>query len=147
MSEHDDEDFAQDTLSQAVENQLEAGEPAFVQAVLNKLALVGYEREAIIVLMARVLADEIDLMLTNDIARATHAADLLCPHLGGFRRDVLIEMCFQLGAGGVSKFKRFLAALESHQWGKAADEMLDSKWSQQTPARAQELAEVMRGAE
>ena len=92
-------------------------------------------------------ADEIDLMLTNDIARATHAADLLCPHLGGFRRDVLIEMCFQLGAGGVSKFKRFLAALESHQWDKAADEMLDSKWSQQTPARAQELAEVMRGAE
>ena len=92
-------------------------------------------------------ADEIDLMLTNDIARATHAADLLCPHLGGFRRDVLIEMCFQLGAGGVSKFKRFLAALENHQWGKAADEMLDSKWSQQTPARAQELAEVMRGAE
>ena len=89
-------------------------------------------------------ADEIDLMLTNDIARATHAADLLCPHLGGFRRDVLIEMCFQLGAGGVSKFRRFLAALEGHQWGVAADEMLDSKWAKQTPARAQELAEVMR---
>ena len=66
MSEHDDEDFAQDTLSQAIENQLEAGEPAFVQAVLNKLTLVGYEREAIIELMARVLADEIDLMLRED---------------------------------------------------------------------------------
>ena len=45
MSEQDDEDFAQDTLTQAIENQLEAGEPAFVQAVLNKLTLVGYERE------------------------------------------------------------------------------------------------------
>ncbi|MDP2747147.1 hypothetical protein [Pseudomonas sp.] len=66
MSEQDDEDFAQDTLIQAIENQLEAGEPAFVQAVLNKLSLVGYEREEIIELMALVLADEIDVMLRDD---------------------------------------------------------------------------------
>jgi len=68
MSEQEDEEFAQDTLSQAIENQLEAGEPAFVQAVLNKLTLVGYEREEIIELMALVLADEIDAMLTADRA-------------------------------------------------------------------------------
>jgi hypothetical protein len=58
---HEDDDseerFAEATLIQAVENQLEAGEPAFVQAVLNKLLLVGYEREEILQLMARVLAD------------------------------------------------------------------------------------------
>ena len=57
---------AQDTLSQAIENQLEAGEPAFVQSVLNKLTLVGYERDEIIELMALVLADEIDSMLRED---------------------------------------------------------------------------------
>ncbi|WP_339080859.1 hypothetical protein [Pseudomonas sp. TMP9] len=66
MSEQNDEDFAQDTLSHAIENQLEAGEPAFVQSVLNKLTLVGYEREAIIELMALVLADEIEVMLRDD---------------------------------------------------------------------------------
>lgn len=66
MSEQDDEDFAQDTLSQAIENQLEAGEPAFVQSVLNKLTLVGYERDEIIELMALVLADEIDTMLREE---------------------------------------------------------------------------------
>jgi len=66
MSEQDDEAFAQDTLVQAVENQLGAGEPAFVQAVLNKLTLVGYEREEIIELMALVLADEIDVMLRDE---------------------------------------------------------------------------------
>lgn len=68
MSEQDDEAFAEDTLIQAIENQLEAGEPAFVQAVLNKLTLVGYEREAIIELMALVLADEIEVMLRDDRA-------------------------------------------------------------------------------
>ncbi|MCU1718012.1 hypothetical protein [Pseudomonas sp. 5P_3.1_Bac2] len=65
-NEQEDEDFAQDTLSQAIENQLQAGDPAFVQAVLNKLTLVGYEREEIIAMMAVVLADEIDLMLSQD---------------------------------------------------------------------------------
>lgn len=69
MSENDpqnDEDFAQATLIQAVENQLEAGEPAFVQAVLNKLSLVGYPREDSLEMMALVLADEIDCMLRED---------------------------------------------------------------------------------
>lgn len=68
MNEDDDseERFAEATLIQAVENQLEAGEPAFVQAVLNKLLLVGYEREEILQLMALVLADEIDAMLRDD---------------------------------------------------------------------------------
>ncbi len=69
---HEDDDseerFAEATLIQAVENQLEAGEPAFVQAVLNKLLLVGYEREEILQLMALVLADEIDAMLRDDRA-------------------------------------------------------------------------------
>ena len=70
MHEDDDseERFAEATLIQAVENQLEAGEPAFVQAVLNKLLLVGYEREEILQLMALVLADEIDAMLRDDRA-------------------------------------------------------------------------------
>ena len=64
--EQDDEAFAEQTLIQAIENQLEAGEPAATQAVYNKLTLVGYEREEILQLMALVLAHEIDAMLKAD---------------------------------------------------------------------------------
>lgn len=64
--EQDDEDFAESTLTEAIENQLEAGEPPFVQAVLNKLTLVGYAREEVVHLMALVLAEEIDSMLRED---------------------------------------------------------------------------------
>jgi len=88
--------------------------------------------------------DEIDLMFENDLERATHGADMLCPYLEGVRREVLIEMVFQLGVGGVSRFKKFLAAASSHQWEIAADEMLNSRWHEQTPERAEELAELMR---
>jgi len=68
MSEHDDndEDFAEATLIQAIENQLESGEPAAAKAVYNKLTLVGYAREEILELMALVLAHEVDAMLRED---------------------------------------------------------------------------------
>ncbi|WP_236208238.1 hypothetical protein [Pseudomonas tohonis] len=58
MSEHDDseEAFAEQTLIQAIENQLEADNPPAAKATLNKLTLVGYEREESVQLMALVLA-------------------------------------------------------------------------------------------
>ncbi|MCT8164226.1 MULTISPECIES: hypothetical protein [unclassified Pseudomonas] len=62
----DDEAFAEATLTQAIENQIESGEPAAAKAVFNKLTLVGYEREDILNLMAHVLAIEIDNMLDED---------------------------------------------------------------------------------
>jgi len=71
MSEHDeidndDEAFAEETLTQAIENQIESGEPPAAKATFNKLSLVGYAREDILNLMAHVLAIEIDNMLDED---------------------------------------------------------------------------------
>jgi hypothetical protein len=69
MSEHDDhedEAFAESALIQAIENQIEAGEPPATLATLNKLSLVGYEREEILQLMALVLAHEVKAMLRDD---------------------------------------------------------------------------------
>jgi len=56
-------------------------------------------------------------------------------------QHVLTNMCFQLGQGGLSKFKNFKIAVEDYQWQRASEEMLDSRWSQQTPERAQRLSE------
>ncbi|MNG27686.1 hypothetical protein D3C84_1128430 [compost metagenome] len=69
MSEHDDhedEAVAEAALTQAIENQIEAGEPPAALATLNKLSLVGYEREEILQLMALVLAHEVKAMLRDD---------------------------------------------------------------------------------
>ncbi len=65
-SNDEDEAFAEETLIQAIENQLEAGEPAATQATLNKLTLVGYERDECLQMMALVLAHEIRTMLSED---------------------------------------------------------------------------------
>jgi len=92
--------------------------------------------------------DEVDLMFENDFNRATDGAISLDAYheMNELRRGVLIEMVFQMGTSGVGNFKRFLRACMAHDWTRAADEMLDSRWARQTPERAQELARVfLRG--
>jgi hypothetical protein len=62
----DEESFAESTLTQAIENQIDSDNPPAAKATFNKLTLVGYEREDILNLMAHVLAIEIDAMLEED---------------------------------------------------------------------------------
>jgi hypothetical protein len=68
MNADDDEAFAEATLTQAVENQIESDNPPAAKATFNKLTLVGYEREDILNMMAHVLAIEIDAILEQDRA-------------------------------------------------------------------------------
>ncbi|MDE1168602.1 MAG: hypothetical protein PW845_25285 [Pseudomonas sp.] len=64
----EDEQFAEDTLIQAIENQIESDNPPAAKATFNKLTLVGYERDDILEMMAHVLAVEIDKILEEDRA-------------------------------------------------------------------------------
>ena len=58
--------------------------------------------------------------------------------------SVLIEMSFQLGLPRLKKFVRFIEGLQEEDYKKAADEMIDSRWAKQTPARAYELSTLIR---
>jgi lysozyme len=59
------------------------------------------------------------------------------------RRDVLVEMAFQIGIDGLRKFAKMLAAIASHDFKAAAAAGIDSLWAKQTPARAHELMHRM----
>lgn len=59
---------------------------------------------------------------------------------------VLVNMTFNLGRTRLSKFKRMIAAVKSHDWNAAADEMIDSRWYRQVKSRGVELVELMRSA-
>ena len=58
--------------------------------------------------------------------------------------SVLIEMAFQLGLPRLKKFIKFIQGLQEEDYKKAADEMIDSRWAKQTPARAYELSTLIR---
>ena len=55
-------------------------------------------------------------------------------------KDVVVEMCYQLGVYGFSRFKKTIAYIQNKQWEEASVEMLDSRWAEQTPGRAREMS-------
>jgi len=58
-------------------------------------------------------------------------------------RNVVTNMCYQLGLRGFSKFKQTIYYLETEQYEEASLEMLDSLWAKQTPNRSKELSELI----
>lgn len=62
-------------------------------------------------------------------------------------KDVVMEMCYQLGVGGFSKFKKTISFLQNKQFKDASEEMLDSLWAKQTPNRAKELSKRVKEVE
>jgi lysozyme len=91
----------------------------------------------------------LEQVFEKDFAKAKEGADSLCKNLpiNYIARGVLIEMCFQLGVTGVSKFRNMFEALKIPDYNKASEEMLDSKWHEQTPARAKSLSYIMRSSD
>ena len=90
------------------------------------------------------LAEEILLRkLENLIKRVRNKFDWLdsVPHEV---QGVIVEMSYQMGLSGVSKFKKALHAMQMFQWKLAATELLDSRWAKQTPNRAKELSDIIR---
>ena len=61
-------------------------------------------------------------------------------------KEVVVEMCYQLGVGGFSRFKKTISYFAVKDYKTASVEMLDSKWAKQTPNRAKKLSSMVASA-
>ena len=85
-------------------------------------------------------------ILKDDLKNAIQGSQRLlaeCPVLDDLAEEIIIEMVFQLGETGVSKFKNMIKALKIPDYQTAAIEMLDSRWAKQTPERAASMSAEM----
>jgi len=86
-------------------------------------------------------------ILKKDLQQAIRQADLKCEGLkiSDDAKIIIIEMIFQLGGTGVSKFRKMWQALQQDppDYAEASVQMLDSRWAKQTPNRAKEMARLM----
>ena len=51
-------------------------------------------------------------------------------------KKVVIDMCYNLGVSGFSKFKKTIYLFDTGQYEEASEEMLNSKWANQVKTRA-----------
>ncbi len=87
------------------------------------------------------------ILLDNDIERARLDLAKALPWvktLDSVRQDVLINMAFNMGIGGLLTFKNTLASIKAGDYADAANKMLQSKWARQVGLRASELSQMMR---
>lgn len=89
--------------------------------------------------------DQADKLFHLSLERAEEDAEYAIPNIEELPQgvqDALINMAFQLGAGGLSDFEKMKAALQEGDFRKAAEEVLDSKLArEQASERAMRVAQ------
>ena len=91
--------------------------------------------------------DEANMLLRHDIQEATEQLLHAFPwmdELKDARISAMINFTFNVGIGTVKKFENTLSYMQSGEWNKAADEMMDSRWARQVGNRAIEVTEQIR---
>ena len=91
--------------------------------------------------------DVADLILMKKLHTLLQRITIAFPwfeNIDNIAKSVVVNMCYQLGIRGFSKFKKTIYLLETEQYEEASIEMLNSLWAKQTPIRAKELSEQIR---
>ena len=86
----------------------------------------------------------------DDINIVIDDCDYLYPDFDSLPEEVqriIANMMFNLGYPRLSRFKGMKAGVDSRDWNKAADEMVDSRWYKQVPNRAERLVQRMRAVQ
>lgn len=94
--------------------------------------------------------DEVDYLLDNDIKRVkTELSDeyFWFGALNEARQEAMIDLSFNLGQTRLRGFKKALNAMSTEDFDRAADEFMDSRWSEQVGNRATEVTEMIRTGE
>ena len=87
-----------------------------------------------------------DLWLRIILTRRAEELNVAVPfwtRLTDRRRSALLNMSFQLGTGGLLKFRNMLKSLEMGKYADARREALNSLWAKQTPQRAERIAAML----
>jgi lysozyme len=91
--------------------------------------------------------DEMFILLDNDIQDVFIDLDRNLSWwkwISDGRQRALVNMCFNLGLTRLLGFKKMLNAMKIGNYELAADEALNSKWSQQVGMRSVRIAELIR---
>ena len=78
------------------------------------------------------------ILFEDDVNIATVHARIAFPWfdaLDPVRQDVIVNLIFNMGIGGVKEFKLMLDAIERQDWQVAAYELFNSKWRVQVKER------------
>ena len=91
---------------------------------------------------------QIDTLLDRTVNQAVQGAQRVLATFDTIPDDkqiVIVDMVFNLGVDGFSKFAHAIQAIKSQDWATAAEQMQQSLWFRQVGARASADVNLMAG--
>jgi lysozyme len=91
--------------------------------------------------------ERVNAVFDSDVATYINEAKKVFPNLETLpseAQEVIVNMTFNMGAPRLAKFKKFIAAIEAHNWDTASVEMMDSRWANQVGNRAIRLRDRIK---
>ena len=86
--------------------------------------------------------ERVNAVFDEDVKKYIEESKKVFPNLEKLpdeAQQVIVNMCFNMGAPRLGQFKKFIAAINDSNWSTAAIEMMDSRWAKQVGARAERL--------
>jgi len=86
--------------------------------------------------------ERVNAVFDEDVVKYIEESKKVFPNLEELPEEaqqVIVNMCFNMGAPRLSGFKKFIAAVNDGNWSTAAVEMMDSRGAKQVDARAERL--------
>lgn len=96
-----------------------------------------------------ITAEEVSTLFAQDLAKVrqgisnTPSVREVYVDLNRPRQMAIENMCFQMGVGGVAKFRNALAAMKAKDWQTAYNELRNSTWANQTPGRSSRVSKIV----
>lgn len=113
---------------------LEANPQKLTASHIEELKVKGISEE---------FAAQLLLAEVKDIENVLHHKLIFWSKLSPTRKDVLVNMGYNLGIEGLLKFQNTLKLIAHEKYAEASKEMLNSTWAKQVPNRASRLATQM----
>jgi len=91
--------------------------------------------------------DRVAEAFDKDVRTVISDCEILYPDFDELPEEcqlIIANMMFNMGRPRLKKFKGMKRGVDSRDWNKAADEMIDSAWYRQVPNRAGRLVKRMR---
>ena len=86
--------------------------------------------------------ERVNAVFDSDVQKYIDESKKVFPNLEDLPEEaqqVIVNMCFNMGAPRLSGFKKFIAGVNAGDWNTAAVEMMDSRWARQVGDRAVRL--------
>ena len=86
--------------------------------------------------------ERVNAIFEEDVQKYISESKKVFPNLDDLpetAQQVIVNMCFNMGAPRLSQFKKFIAGVNKGDWPTAAEEMMDSRWANQVGDRATRL--------